>query len=158
MSQYIAKKALLDQKKECSNRACGCYTENGYYIKYTNRNVDGILFVCEECFNKKYRSSCNVQEFQTKATHSRNISHHKVDNPTIRSIIRGFNKSVRCLRYILLCVMIICTIIVIANSGKYELRSIDFQGSKNVHVTSTVGEKIDNITQKIQYLLTEERK
>ena len=95
MSQYIAKKATLDIKKECSNRSCRCYTEKGYYIRYANRNVDSVLFVCEECFERKYRNQCVVQDFTVSEEpiyHARRV---EIDHPTLRRIIRGFNKLLR---------------------------------------------------------------
>ena len=158
MSQYIAKKATLDIKQECSNRNCGCYTEKGYYIKYANRNVDGVLFVCEECFEKKYRAQCLVQDFTMHNDSCRHSRKAEIDHPTLRSIIRAFNKIICVVKYASLCLLIIATILAGMLSKDLHFRDLDLSvQSKSIHVTKTISERIDKITERIQSLLTEER-
>ena len=85
MANYIAKKVTLATAKECNGRNCGCYTSSGYYIQYKNRNVDSILFVCEECFSRQYRSMCTLGDFQeTEYVRSPKRNPYKLGNPTIR--------------------------------------------------------------------------
>lgn len=158
MSQYIAKRAILDVKKECSNRSCGCYTEEGYYIKYANRNVDSVLFVCEECFERKYRYQCVVQDFtiyEEPVRHSRRV---EIDNPTIRRIIRAFNKSLRFVKYASLCLLIIASILVGELLKEYQLRDVDVhEQTKSIHISETFTERFDKLIERIQYVITEER-
>lgn len=158
MSQYIAKKATLDIKKECSNRSCRCYTEKGYYIRYANRNVDSVLFVCEECFERKYRNQCVVQDFTVSEEpiyHARRV---EIDHPTLRRIIRGFNKSLRFVKYAFLCFLIIISILVGVFSKEYQLRDFEHQvQSKSIHISDTFSERFDKLMERIQYVMTEER-
>lgn len=158
MSQYIAKKATLDIKKECSNRSCRCYTEKGYYIRYANRNVDSVLFVCEECFERKYRYQCVVQDFTVSEEpiyHARRV---EIDHPTLRRIIRGFNKSLRFVKYAFLCFLIIISILVGVFSKEYQLRDFEHQvQSKSIHISDTFSERLDKLMERIQYVMTEER-
>ena len=112
MSQYIAKKATLDMKKECSNRSCGCSTEKGYYIRYANRNVDSVLIECEECFERKYRNQCIVQDFTISEEPIHHARRVEIDHPTLRRIIRAFNKSLRFVKYASLFLLIIASILV----------------------------------------------
>lgn len=158
MSQYIAKKATLDIKKECSNRSCRCYTEKGYYIRYANRNVDSVLFVCEECFERKYRNQCVVQDFTVSEEpiyHARRV---EIDHPTLRRIIRGFNKSLRFVKYAFPCFLIIISILVGVFSKEYQLRDFEHQvQSKSIHISDTFSERFDKLMERIQYVMTEER-
>ena len=158
MSQYIAKKATLDIKKECSNRSCRCYTEKGYYIRYANRNVDSVLFVCEECFERKYRNQCVVQDFTVSEEpiyHARRV---EIDHPPLRRIIRGFNKSLRFVKYAFLCFLIIISIFVGVFSKEYQLRDFEHQvQSKSIHISDTFSERFDKLMERIQYVVTEER-
>lgn len=158
MSQYIAKKATLDIKKECSNRNCGCYTEKGYYIRYTNRNVDSVLFVCEECFERKYRNQCVVQDFTVSEEPIHHARRVEIDHPTLRSIIRTFNKSLRFVKYASLCLLIIASILVGAFSKEYQLRDLEqTTQSKSIHISDTFSERFDKLMERIQYVMTEER-
>ena len=158
MSQYIAKKATLDMKKECSNRSCGCYTEKGYYIRYANRNVDSVLFVCEECFERKYRNQCIVQDFtisEEPIHHARSV---EIDHPTLRRIIRAFNKSLRFVKYASLFLLIIASILVGVLSKEYQLRDLEQPTqSKSIHISNTFLERFDKLIEQIQYVMTEER-
>lgn len=156
MSQYIANKVVLDQKRECSNRACGCYSEKGYFIKYTNRNVDGILFVCEECYEKKYKSLCSIEDVVLEEVHPQKKNQREIDSPALRKIIRIFNRSIRCLRYIVLVLMIISTIIVIGR-GNYGINSVKTPDVKNIKISGIVEEKLENLTERVQYLFEEKR-
>lgn len=150
MSQYIAKKATLDIKKECSNRSCRCYTEKGYYIRYANRNVDSVLFVCEECFERKYRNQCVVQDFTVSEEpiyHARRV---EIDHPTLRRIIRGFNKSLRFVKYASLCFLIIISILVGVFSKEYQFRDFEHQvQSKSIHISDTFSERFDKLMERI---------
>lgn len=158
MSQYIAKKATLDIKQECSNRSCGCYTNKGYYIKYANRNVDGVLFVCEECFWKKYRTQCVVQDFTMHNDSCRHSRRTEIDHPTLRCIIRVFNKTIRIVKCASICLLIIATILVGILSKDLHLRDVDLSVQTNsIHITETISERIDIITERLQSLKTEER-
>lgn len=158
MSQYIAKKATLDIKKECSNRGCGCYTEKGYYIRYANRNVDSVLFVCEECFERKYRNQCVVQDFTVSEEPIHHARRVEIDHPTLRRIIRAFNKSLRFVKYASLCLLIIASILVGVFSKEYQLRDLDQPTqSKSIHISDTFSERFDKLLERIQYVLTEER-
>jgi hypothetical protein len=158
MSQYIVKKAILDVKRECSNRSCGCYTEKGYYIKYTNRNVDGVLFVCEECFQKKYRSQCTVQDFSIPGENHRLRRSTEIDYPTVRRVIRLFNRTMRAVRYASLCLLIISTIFVGVLTREYHIRNVDVSlQSKSVQITEVLAERIDNLAEQVQYFFTKER-
>lgn len=157
MSQYIAKKATLDMKKECSNRSCGCYTEKGYYIRYANRNVDSVLFVCEECFERKYRNQCIVQDFTISEEPIHHARRVEIDHPTLRRIIRAFNKSLRFVNYASLCLLIIASILV-GLSKEYQLRDLKQPTqSKSIHISHTFLERFDKLIEQIQYVMTEER-
>lgn len=158
MSQYIAKKATLDMKKECSNRSCGCYTEKGYYIRYANRNVDSVLFVCEECFERKYRNQCIVQDFTISEEPIHHARRVEIDHPTLRRIIRAFNKSLRFVNYASLCLLIIASILVGVLSKEYQLRDLKQPTqSKSIHISHTFLERFDKLIEQIQYVMTEER-
>lgn len=158
MSQYIAKKATLDMKKECSNRSCGCYTEKGYYIRYANRNVDSVLFVCEECFERKYRNQCIVQDFTISEEPIHHARRVEIDHPTLRRIIRAFNKSLRFVKYASLCLLIIASILVGVLSKEYQLRDLEQPTqSKSIHISNTFLERFDKLIEQIQYVMTEER-
>lgn len=159
MSQYIAKKATLDIKKECSNRSCRCYTEKGYYIRYANRNVDSVLFVCEECFERKYRNQCVVQDFTVSEEPIHHARRVEIDHPTLRRrIIRGFNKSLLFVKYASLCFLIIASILVGVFSKEYQLWDFEHQvQSKSIHISDTFSERFDKLMERIQYVMTEER-
>lgn len=156
MSQYIASRIVLDQKRECSNRACGCYSEKGYFIKYTNRNVDGVLFVCEECFEKKYKNLCNIEDVICEEEHPQNKNQREIDAPKLRKIIRIFNRSIRCLRYIVLILMIISTIIIIGR-GNYGINSIKTPEINNVEISNVIEEKLEKLTERVRYVFGEKR-
>ena len=158
MSQYIAKKAILDTKKECSNRACGCYTEKGYLIKYANRNVDGVLFVCEECFQRKYRTQCTIQNFSMTYENPCQIKSMETDNPKLRCVIRAFNRTIRVAKYVSLGLLITLTILVGILSGGHHLRKVDdLKQNNSIHITQISTERIDKVTERVQYFLTEAR-
>ena len=63
MSRYIAKRVALNTMKECKQPGCGCFTQKGYYIQYQNGNVDSMLFVCESCYDEKFREKCYAGDF-----------------------------------------------------------------------------------------------
>lgn len=112
MSQYVAKKAMLDTMRECSERSCRCYTEKGYYIKYANCNVSGVLFVCEDCFETKYRSRYVIHGFSISEKSYCNSQRKELDHPTLRSIIRAFNKTIRVVKYASFFFFVIAVILV----------------------------------------------
>lgn len=108
MANYIAKRITLSTAKECNGRNCGCYTSSGYYIKYKNRNVDSILFICEECFSRQYRSMCTLGDFQeTEYVHSPKRNPYQLSDPTLRKIAAVFNKGVRAIRLALILLLIL---------------------------------------------------
>ena len=108
MANYIAKRVILSTAKECNGRNCCCYTSSGYYIQYKNRNVDSILFVCEECFSRQYRSMCTLGEFQeTEYIRSPQRNPYQLSNPTLRKVVAAFNKGVRAIRVALILAFIL---------------------------------------------------
>lgn len=108
MANYLAKRAALGEVKECNERNCGCYTSSGYYIKYKNRNVDTVLFVCEECFSRKYRSMCTLGEFQeTEYVRNYQRNPYHLSNSTLRKVAVVFNKVVHFTRVVLILVLIL---------------------------------------------------
>ena len=141
MRRYIAQKITLDTKKECSNRSCRCYADKGYQIRYKNCNVDSILFVCEECFYEQYRLHCRIRrtcaaelntsrgnaaqgnaapsgagqgnaiQGNTVQGNAARLPAIQLDHPKLRSIIRGFNKTIRRFRYAYLPLMVVVTIV-----------------------------------------------
>lgn len=158
MSQYVAKKALLNIKRECSNRSCGCYTEKGYYIKYANRNVESVLFVCDECFQKKYRSQCTIEDFTDANENPITRRTVEIDHPTLRSVIRFFNRTIRTVKYASICLLIVLTIVVGVISNQYSLRNVEIPtGNNSILVTEVLSERIEKVTERVQYFLTEER-
>ena len=64
----------LTQARECS-QGCGCFTQHGYYIQYKNTHVDGLLFVCEDCFDHKYRTLCQLGDFAESRYLHQHVSH-----------------------------------------------------------------------------------
>ncbi len=62
-----ASRIVLDTKRECS-RMCGCYTSNGYAIRYKNASVCGVIFVCGDCFEQHYRQQCTPFKQQSDSS------------------------------------------------------------------------------------------
>lgn len=108
MSNYIAKKVTLDTAKECNGKNCGCYTSIGYYIQYKNRNVDSVLFVCEDCFDRQYRSICTLGNFyEAEYVRSPQRNPYQLGNPTLRKVATLINRGIRSFRIALLVVMLV---------------------------------------------------
>ena len=154
MSHYIAKKVTLDTKTECSNRSCGCFTEKGYFIKYENRNVEGVLFVCEECFDKNYKDSCSIQESQTYESPRVHVPSYQPDHPQLRKGIRALNKTIRFFRRAHVPVMIALSIVILALSGTYHLRTdVNVPQTKKVEITGNICERLDDVMTRVEYVV-----
>ena len=63
MRRYIAKKVKLAKMEECKQPGCGCFTQNGYYVQYRSGNVDSMLFVCDTCYEEKFKAKCMAGDF-----------------------------------------------------------------------------------------------
>ena len=113
--------------------------------------------MCNECFDKKYKSTCEVQDFQINEV-GVNRPHREIDNATIRRIIRMCNRSIRFIRYAMVCILIICAILVTALSDRNNLRVVVFPDVKDVRITTVVSERFDSITERIKNILLKERK
>lgn len=87
--------------------------------------------------------------------HARRV---EIDHPTLRRIIRAFNKSLRFVKYASLCLLIIASILVGVLSKEYQLRDLEQPTqSKSIHVSNTFSERFDKLMERIQYVMTEER-
>ena len=111
MSRYIAKKVVLSTMKECKQPGCGCFTQNGYYIQYQNGNVDSMLFVCESCYDEKFREKCSVGDFDTERYIVKdNKQRYQPINPLLRYLIRWTRKTAKTARIdTILAVLILVT-------------------------------------------------
>ena len=99
MSHYIAKKVRLASMKGCMQQGCSCFTQNGYYIQYRNRNVDSILFVCDRCYEEKFKSICSIGDFDEEQYIVRpEKSRYYPANPLLRNMIRWTRQTARVLR------------------------------------------------------------
>lgn len=108
MSRYIAKKAALSTMEECKQPGCSCFTRNGYYIQYQNGNVDSMLFVCESCYEEKFRSKCSTGNFDEERYIVRtNTSRYQPINPLFRNLICWTQKTVKTTRIAMVVIALI---------------------------------------------------
>lgn len=130
MSKYIAKRVILDTMRECSGAGCSDFTFKGYYIHYQNRNVDSALFVCDECFERHYRSQCTLGSFNENDYIQNGMPDYSLGSKTFREFRRLFRKAVRCARIaVIVFSLLLITLFVIKE--KPQLRS-EFP-TKTVH-------------------------
>lgn len=96
MMTRIAKQVVLNDMRECNGQNCGCFTNKGYFIKYNSSNVDGMFFVCEDCYDSQYKGHCSVGSFNEldyiRTAHS---ERYKPINPVLSSYLRWFRIGVR---------------------------------------------------------------
>lgn len=108
MSRYIAKKVRLARMEECKLPGCGCFTQNGYYIQYRNGNVDSMLFVCDNCYDEKFKSKCSTGDFDEEQYIVRpNTLRYQLVNPLLRNLICWARKTARTLRVALTAMVLI---------------------------------------------------
>ncbi len=95
MSLLLAKKASLNLMRECQGNNCSCFTNRGYYIQYRSGNAESMLFVCEDCFIKQYKSRCTFGSFdEGKYQHSVKNQRYHLGNPILRKTIKVFRSGV----------------------------------------------------------------
>lgn len=121
MSRYIAKKVTLSTMKECKQPGCGCFTQKGYYIQYQNGNVDSMLFVCESCYEEKFREKCSAGDFDEERYIVRaNTPRYKPINPLLRYLIHWTRKTAKTARI----ATILASLILVTAFGLKERPSI----------------------------------
>lgn len=121
MSRYIAKKVVLSTMKECKQPGCGCFTQKGYYIQYQNGNVDSMLFVCESCYDEKFREKCTAGNFDTERYIVKdNKQRYQPINPLLRNLIRWTRKTAKTARI----ATILAALILVTAFGLKEHHSI----------------------------------
>lgn len=121
MSRYIAKKVTLSTMKECKQPGCGCFTQKGYYIQYQNGNVDSMLFVCESCYEEKFREKCSAGYFDEERYIVRaNTPRYKPINPLLRYLIHWTRKTAKTARI----ATILASLILVTAFGLKERPSI----------------------------------
>ena len=121
MSRYVAKKVVLSTMKECKQPGCGCFTQNGYYIQYQNGNVDSMLFVCESCYDDKFREKCSVGDFDTERYIVKdNKQRYQPINPLLRYLISWTRKMTKTARV----VTILAALILVTSFGLKERPSL----------------------------------
>lgn len=121
MRRYIAKKVVLSTMKECKQPGCGCFTQKGYYIQYQNGNVDSMLFVCESCYDEKFRSKCSSGDFdEDRYIVKDNASRYQPINPLLRNLIRWTRKTAKTARI----ATILAALILVTAFGLKERPSI----------------------------------
>lgn len=99
MSCYIAKRVRLAAMEECKHPGCGCFTQNGYYIQYRNENVDSMLFVCDNCYEEKFKAKCRVGNFdEDKYIVQGNKKRYLPIPPQLRNQICWTRKTAKSLR------------------------------------------------------------
>lgn len=99
MSRYIAKQVRLTTMEECKQPGCGCFTQAGYYIQYQNSNVDSVLFVCDSCYDEKFKSKCSLGHFDEERYFVRaNNQRYWPVNPLLRNLIRWSRNTTRTMR------------------------------------------------------------
>lgn len=99
MSRYIAKRVALSTMKECKQPGCGCFTQKGYYIQCQNGNVDSMLFVCESCYDEKFRKKCSAGDFdEERYIVKDNAPRYQPINPLLRNLIRWTRKTAKTAR------------------------------------------------------------
>lgn len=99
MSRYIAKKVTLNTMKECKQPGCGCFTQKGYYSQYQNGNVDSMLFVCDSCYDEKFREKCSSGDFdEERYIVKDNAPRYQPINPLLRCMIRWTKKTAKTAR------------------------------------------------------------
>ena len=121
MSRYIAKKITLSTMKECKQPGCGCFTQKGYYIQYQNGNVDSMLFVCESCYEEKFREKCSVGDFDEERYIVRaNTPRYPSINPILKYLIHWTKETAKTARI----VTILTSLILVTAFGLKEHPSI----------------------------------
>lgn len=121
MSRYIAKKVTLNTMKECKQPGCGCFTQKGYYIQYQNGNVDSMLFVCESCYDEKFREKCSAGDFdEERYIVKDNTPRYQPINPLLRYLIRWTRKTAKAARI----ATILAALILVTAFGLKEQPSI----------------------------------
>lgn len=89
MNTYLAKKVSLDVMRECQIRSCSCFTSQGYYIQYHKSNIDSMIFVCEECFNRQFKAQSSLGSFDTsKYLRSERPRRERYEKPALRQLIK----------------------------------------------------------------------
>ena len=156
MSQYIAKKASLDVKRECSDRSCGCYTDRGYYIQYENSSVHSVLFVCEECYIKKYKSRCVLGDFTMEKRRRRGRLYSPPDHPILSGTVRIFNRTIRGVRLACVWVLILLGFFVFFSGGEYSLREEPVRtDTQTAEVFQRMNERFERLTQRVNYAFSD---
>lgn len=151
MSMLIAKKANLDVMRECQGTNCTCFTDKGYYIQYCNKNVDSMLFVCENCYYRQYKAKCTLGSFD-EDIYQRTICkqrYHKL-NPVLRKILNGTRKAIHCLR--ITCIILSILFIALYSikekpkiRNEYPSYEVHCEINSNFHGTDNISKKIQNI-------------
>lgn len=99
MSRYIAKRVVLGTMKECKQPGCGCFTQKGYYIQYQTGNIDSMLFVCDSCYEEKFRSRCSAGNFdENRYIVTDKTPRYQPVNPLLRDLIRWTRKTAKTAR------------------------------------------------------------
>lgn len=126
MSRYTAKKVYLDTIRECCERDCSCYTRSGYNVQYKSHGTDGVLFVCDECYDKKYREQSSQGDVAQHSaprqtvpprTETRRTVSRQTDSLGVRRLIRTVNRSVRFIKRALVPVCAVAAAAVIYLGG-----------------------------------------
>lgn len=155
MSMLVAKKTTLEVMRECQGKNCSCFTDKGFYIQYRNGNVDSMLFVCEDCFNTQYKSKCSFGSFdEEEYQHTVRKQRYYEVNPCLRKILRGFRKTIRCLRIacIVFAILLITVFSIKENPqirNEYLAYDVHCEINTGFRGFETVQEGLQNIAEKL---------
>ena len=160
MSRYIAKKVTLNTMKECKQPGWVCFTQKGYYIQYQNGNVDSMLFVCESCYDEKFREKCSAGDFdEERYIVKDNAPRYQPINPLLRYLIRWTRKTAKTARI----ATILTALILVTAFGLIEHPSIrtemrvpqlHAQLNTDVHFTFHDFERLTNRLEAIEGQMT----
>lgn len=98
-AEYSRKKQNVICITYTKQPGCGCFTQKGYYIQYQNGNVDSMLFVCESCYDEKFREKCSAGDFdEERYIVKDNAPRYQPINPLLRYLIRWTRKTAKTAR------------------------------------------------------------
>lgn len=121
MSRYIAKQVKLSTMEGCKQPGCSCFTRNGYYIQYRNGNSDCMLFVCENCYEDKFRMKCSAGDFdEERYIVKADTPRYQPVNSLFRTLMLWTQKTARIIRI----AMVVIALILVTAFGIKERPAI----------------------------------
>lgn len=133
MSRFPAKRIQLSVMKECT---CGTFTMEGYYIQYRSNSTDTLLFVCDCCYEQKFKNRCYADEFdETDYIRKHQERRYTGSSVTWVKFVRKINHYVKIVRKVMI-MALMSIMIVVGILGNYSFSVPELRFGIRSHVTN----------------------